>query len=112
MAFQSPASDSNGSLVLKTYPDGTKKIVPLGSLNFRDDGQAFGGPPRLSLVEGPAPSPTSLSPKSSERLAVAPIGSSTVPASLPVNLPAGRRGRPHGWRSPQPDGGRGLRRAD
>jgi opacity protein-like surface antigen len=88
MAFQSPASDSNGSLVLKTYPDGTKKIVPLGSLNFRDDGQAFGGPPRLSLVEGPAPSPTSLSPKSSERLAVAPIGSSTVPASLPVNLPA------------------------
>lgn len=36
------------SKVLKTYPDGTKKIVPLSELNSPDDGGAFGGPPRIS----------------------------------------------------------------
>jgi len=83
-----PFQESGTALVLKTYPDGTKKIVPLEALNFHDDGQAFGGPPRLSLFEGPAPSPTSLSPKSPERLAVAPIGAAGGPGSLPVDLPA------------------------
>ena len=80
--------NSGGTLVLKTYPDGTKKIVPLEALNFRDDGQAFGGPPKLSLYEGPAPSPTGLSPKSPERLAVAPIGTAASPVSVTANLPA------------------------
>ena len=80
--------ESGPPLVLKTYPDGTKKIVPLEALNFHDDGQAFGGPPRLSLLEGPAPSPTGLSPKSPERLAVAPIGTAAGPASLTANLPS------------------------
>ena len=80
--------ESSGSLVLKTYPDGTKKIVPLEALNFHDDGQPYGGPPKLSVYEGPAPSPTNLSPKSPERLAVAPIGTTAGPASLTANLPA------------------------
>ena len=79
--------DSEPTLVLKTYPDGTKKIVPLAALNFRDDGQAFGGPPRLSLLQGPAPSPASLSQKSPERLAVAPIGAATGPTSFTTTLP-------------------------
>ena len=79
--------DSEPTLVLKTYPDGTKKIVPLAALNFRDDGQAFGGPPRLSLLEGPAPSPACLSQKSPERLAVAPIGAATGPTSFTTTLP-------------------------
>ena len=41
-----PPDDLSGTSVLKTYPDGTKKIVPLEALNFRDDGAAFGGPPK------------------------------------------------------------------
>ena len=52
---------SESSLVLKTYPDGTKKIVPLGALNFRDEGSAFGGPPKLSIYQDTANSPTALS---------------------------------------------------
>ena len=46
----SPPGNPENSLVLKTYPDGTKKIVPLEALNFRDDGAAFGGPPKLSRL--------------------------------------------------------------
>ena len=47
--------------ILKTYPDGTKKIVPLAALNTRDDGNVFGGPPQLSLyTDTPATVPTAL----------------------------------------------------
>ena len=65
-----------------------KKIVPLESLNFHDDGQAFGGPPSLSVYEGPVPNTAILSQKSAERLAVAPIGANSSSASLTANLPA------------------------
>ena len=85
--YSTATPESGATLVLKTYPDGTKKIVPLEALNFHDNGQAFGGPPRLSLFEGPAPGPIGLSPKSPERLAVAPIGTPTSPASVPISLP-------------------------
>jgi len=74
-------------LVLKTYPDGTKKIVPLEALNFRDDGAAFGGPPKLSLYQDIARPPVALSPTSPERLTIASIGNSTDPSSLAANLP-------------------------
>ena len=86
--LNSSASESRGTLVLKTYPDGTKKIVPLEALNFRDDGQAFGGPPRLTLYPGPFPTPINISPSSPERLSVAPIGTTAGASSLTANLPA------------------------
>lgn len=73
--------------ILKVYPDGTKKIVPLGSLNQRDDGAAYGGPPQLSIYPGPNPVSV-LSPQSPERLSVAPIGNSEPMANLNANLPA------------------------
>jgi len=83
-----PSMDSGTALVLKTYPDGTKKIVPLNALNFRDDGAAFGGPPSLSLYQSPTPNAVTLSPQSPERLSIAPIGNSAGPTSLSANLPA------------------------
>ena len=79
-----PAADS---LILKTYPDGTKKIVPLEALNFRDDGAAFGGPPKLSLFSGTPPNPVVLSPKSPERLSIAPIGIDAAAATMTTSLP-------------------------
>lgn len=82
-------------MVLKTYPDGTKKIVPLEALNFRDDGAAFGGPPKLSLYHGPAPGPVGQSSKSPERLSVAPIGAAGFPSTISSTLPG----------SPDPLGG-------
>jgi hypothetical protein len=79
--------ESSGTHVLKTYPDGTKKIVPLEALNYRDDGAAFGGPPRLSVYT--APTPTSiLSEKNPERLSVAPIGIEGQSADLNASVPA------------------------
>ncbi|NDB96818.1 MAG: hypothetical protein EBZ78_11780 [Verrucomicrobia bacterium] len=100
----SPASDS--ALVLKSYPDGTKKIVPLEALNFRDNGEAFGGPPKLSLVPGPANSLTVVPQKSPERLSVAPIGNDETASMVSANLPASvdptagatMMGRSHGRR--------------
>ena len=73
--------------ILKVYPDGTKKVVPLGSLNHRDDGDAYGGPPQLSVYPGPNPIPA-LSTQSPERLSVAPIGNSEPTTNLNANLPA------------------------
>jgi len=70
--------------VLKTYPDGTKRIVPLSSLNFRDDGENFGGPPQLSVVPNSAIPTLPASPK----LSIAPIGDATAPATAPVPLPS------------------------
>ena len=78
-----PASQQEGQ-VLKTYPDGTKRIVPLSSLNFRDDGNSFGGPPTLSFLE---PSPIQNS-SSNKNLSIAPIGDATTPATAPVTLPS------------------------
>jgi len=75
------------TFVLKTYPDGTKKIVPLEALNFRDDGAAFGGPPKLSLYRDPAIAPTSLSPFSPERLNLASIGTASGPATVTATIP-------------------------
>jgi opacity protein-like surface antigen len=85
----SPLSpEPSGSLVLKTYPDGTKKIVPLEALNFRDDGAAFGGPPKLSIYQETAQPPTALSPSSPERLTLAAIGTAAGTSTLAANLPA------------------------
>ena len=84
----SPPKEARTNWVLKTYPDGTRKIVPLGGLNFYDDGKAFGGPPILSIYEEPAPNAVGLSPKSPERLAVAPIGTPETATSLNTTLPA------------------------
>ena len=70
--------------VLKTYPDGTKRIVPLSSLNFRDDGESFGGPPQLSVIPSSAIPTLPASPK----LSIAPIGDATTPATAPVPLPS------------------------
>jgi hypothetical protein len=78
-----PTSQQEGQ-VLKTYPDGTKRIVPLSSLNFRDDGNSFGGPPTLSFLE---PSPIQNS-SSNKNLSIAPIGDATTPATAPVTLPS------------------------
>jgi len=78
-----PTSQQEGQ-VLKTYPDGTKRVVPLSSLNFRDDGNSFGGPPTLSLIP-PAPSTNSTSYK---KISIAPIGDTSSPATVPVTIPS------------------------
>ena len=70
--------------ILKTYPNGTKRVVPLSSLNSWDDGKDFGGPPTLSFLE---PTPTQNS-SSSKNLSIAPIGDATTPATAPVPLPS------------------------
>ena len=70
--------------ILKTYPNGTKRVVPLSSLNSLDDGKDFGGPPTLSFVE---PSPTQNS-SPNKNLSIAPIGDATTPATAPVPLPS------------------------
>ena len=84
-SVQSLAStSSNQAQILKTYPDGTKKIVPISALNFRDDGDAFGGPPQLSVYSNPAEPEKSRSP---ERLSVAPNGTVGTPTSLAASAP-------------------------
>jgi len=90
-------TENSSTQILKSYPDGTKKIVPLGSLNHRDDGAAYGGPPQLSIYPGPNPVLV-LSPQSPERLSVAPIGSAEPATSLNANLPG----------SPDPLGGASM----
>jgi opacity protein-like surface antigen len=75
------STDSDSSQILKTYPDGTKKIVPLAPLNSYDNGKDFGGPPQ------PRISPDSISKSSSERLSVAPIGTTATPATINTTLP-------------------------
>ena len=70
--------------VLKIYPDGTKRIVPLSALNFRDDGAPFGGPPQLTLYSPPSTEKQS----SPERLSVAPIGTvASSPSSISAAIP-------------------------
>ena len=70
--------------ILKTYPNGTKRVVPLSSLNSLDDGKDFGGPPTLSFLE---PSPTQNS-SPNKSLSIAPIGDATTPATAPVPHPS------------------------
>ena len=78
------STSSQEDQVLKTYPDGTKRVVPLSSLNFRDDGESFGGTQQLSVIPNSA-IPT---PPASPKLSIAPIGDATTPATAPVPLPA------------------------
>ena len=68
--------------ILKTYPNGTKRVVPLSSLNSLDDGKDFGGPPTLSFLE---PSPTQNS-SPNKSLSIAPIGDSSSPSTPPVAI--------------------------
>jgi len=78
-----PPVEAQGQ-ILKTYPNGTKRVVPLSSLNSWDDGKDFGGPPILSFLE-PTPTQNSSPNKS---LSIAPIGDATTPATAPVPLPS------------------------
>jgi len=78
-----PPVEAQGQ-ILKTYPNGTKRVVPLSSLNSWDDGKDFGGPPTLSFLE---PTPIQNSP-SNKNLSIAPIGDATTPATAPVPLPS------------------------
>jgi hypothetical protein len=82
LSMPSPA-EAQGQ-ILKTYPNGTKRVVPLSSLNSLDDGKDFGGPPTLSFLE---PSPTQNS-SPNKSLSIAPIGDATTPAAAPVPLPS------------------------
>ncbi len=68
--------------ILKTYPNGTKRVVPLSSLNSWDDGKDFGGPPTLSFLE-PTPTQNSSSNKS---LSIAPIGDASSPSTAPLAI--------------------------
>jgi hypothetical protein len=79
------SSSSDQSQILKTYPDGTKKIVPLAALNFHDDGKSYGGPPQLGIYSDPA---TPIIQPSSERLSVAPIGTPVTPTTMNNSLPS------------------------
>jgi hypothetical protein len=78
-----PTAEAQGQ-ILKTYPNGTKRVVPLNSLNSLDDGKDFGGPPTLSFLE---PSPTQNS-YPNKNLSIAPIGDATTPATASVPLPS------------------------
>jgi hypothetical protein len=78
-----PPAEAQGQ-ILKTYPNGTKRVVPLSSLNSWDDGKDFGGPPTLSFLE---PSPIQNS-SSNKNLSIAPIGDATTPATAPVSIPS------------------------
>ena len=76
-----PPVEAQGQ-ILKTYPNGTKRVVPLSSLNSWDDGKDFGGPPTLSFL-GPTPSQNSSPNKS---LSIAPIGDASSPSTAPVAI--------------------------
>jgi hypothetical protein len=80
LATPPPASASTGGQILKTYPNGTKRVVPLSSLNSWDDGKDFGGPPTLSFLD---PTPTQNS-SSNKNLSIAPIGDASSPSTAPV----------------------------
>jgi opacity protein-like surface antigen len=82
-AYSPDSLSTDQAEILKTYPDGTKRIVPISALNFRDDGAAFGGPPQLSVYSNPSNDKKS----SPERLSVAPIGIDGSPSSVPATIP-------------------------
>jgi hypothetical protein len=78
-ALSIPPPSESQAQILKTYPDGTKRIVPLSSLNNHDDGKDFGGPPTLSFPD----TTTSDTAGSFKKVPLAPIGdaSTTSPSS-------------------------------
>jgi len=84
-SFSTPSViPSDQTQILKTYPDGTKKIVPLTALNSHDEGKDFGGAPTLSVYSNSlTPNPQT----AQERLSVAPIGSLGNPATMASSLP-------------------------
>ena len=82
--LSSPTPVESQGQILKTYPNGTKRVVPLSSLNTFDDGKDFGGPPTLAFLES---SPTQNSSQN-KNLSIAPIGDATTPATAPVPLPS------------------------
>jgi len=82
-SYPSDSPNTDQAQILKIYPDGTKRIVPISALNFRDDGAAFGGPPLLSVYSNPSNDKKS----SPERLSVAPIGIDGSPSSVPATIP-------------------------
>ena len=82
-AYSPDSLSTDQAQILKIYPDGTKRIVPISALNFRDDGAAFGGPPLLSVYSNPSNDKKS----SPERLSVAPIGIDGSPSSVPATSP-------------------------
>ena len=82
-AYSPDSLSTDQAQILKVYPDGTKRIVPISALNFRDDGAAFGGPPLLSVYSSPSNDKKS----SPLRLTVAPIGTDASPSSVPATIP-------------------------
>ena len=78
-----PPSESQAQ-ILKTYPDGTKRIVPLSSLNNHDDGKDFGGPPTLSFPD----TTTSDTAGSFKKVPLAPIGDASTTAPSSTQNPA------------------------
>jgi len=83
-ALSIPPPSESQAQILKTYPDGTKRIVPLSSLNNHDDGKDFGGPPTLSFPD----TTTSDTAGSFKKVPLAPIGDATTPATASVPLPS------------------------
>jgi hypothetical protein len=83
-ALSIPQPSESQAQILKTYPDGTKRIVPLSSLNNHDDGKDFGGPPTLSFPD----TTTSDTAGSFKKVPLAPIGDATTPATASVPLPS------------------------
>ena len=82
-SYPSDSPNTDQAQILKVYPDGTKRVVPISALNFSDDGAAFGGPPLLSVYSNPSNEKKS----SPERLTVAPIGIDGSPSSVPATIP-------------------------
>jgi opacity protein-like surface antigen len=78
-----PPAEAQGQ-ILKTYPNGTKRVVPLSSLNSLDDGKDFGGPPTLSFLDSTPIQNSS----SNKNFSIAPIGDATTPATAPVPHPS------------------------
>ena len=83
-ALSIPPPSESQAQILKTYPDGTKRIVPLSSLNNHDDGKDFGGPPTLSFPDTTTPDTSG----SFKKVPLAPIGDATTPATASVPLPS------------------------
>jgi hypothetical protein len=83
-ALSIPPPSESQAQILKRYPDGTKRIVPLSSLNNHDDGKDFGGPPTLSFPDTTTPDTSG----SFKKVPLAPIGDATTPATASVPLPS------------------------
>ena len=83
-ALSIPPPSESQAQILKTYPDGTKRIVPLSSLNNHDDGKDFGGPPTLSFPD----TTTSDTAGSFKKIPLAPIGDASTTAPSSTQNPA------------------------